>query len=319
MRALIYDNVLRYKSDHPLPVVPQGWGRIRVIQAGICGTDLEITRGYKNFQGILGHEFVGTVDQCADPRWLGRRVVGEINVACGQCRWCHQGLERHCPNRTALGILNHDGCMAEYCALPLLNLREVPPNITSDQAVFVEPLAAACRILEQQQLSANERIIVLGDGRLGILCAWVLTSARADVTLVGHHPEKLELARWRHLQTAHINDLPKQSADLVIESTGRSGGLATAFHLCRPLGTILLKSTVALGENVDLSPVVVNELNILGSRCGRFDDAIQMMQAYPDMPFHRLISARYPLAEGLAAFAHAARPTALKVLLEVAR
>lgn len=208
--------------------------------------------------------------------------------------------------------------MADYCTLPLENLREVPANVSSDQAVFVEPLAAACRILEQQHLSNKQDITVLGDGRLGILCAWVLATSGADVTLVGHHPEKLKLARWRHLKTAHENDAKKQATDLVIESTGRSGGLAAALKLCRPQGTIILKSTSALANTIDLSPVVVNELNILGSRCGRFEDGVRMIQAQPDMPLHRLISARYRLEQGLEAFAHAKRPTALKILLEMA-
>jgi alcohol dehydrogenase len=318
MQALVFDNVLRHTARHPLPQIPRDWARIRVIQAGICGTDLEITRGYKEFRGILGHEFVGVVDQCADATWRGRRVVGEINAACGHCRWCHEGLRRHCPHRTVLGIRNLDGCMAEYCTLPVQNLRQVPPNLRNDRAVFVEPLAAACRILEQQRLSSEERVTVLGDGRLGILCAWVLTTAVTDITLVGRHPEKLELARWRHLKTAYKEDIPAQAADLVIEATGRSGGLSAALELCRPQGTIILKSTVALTDNVDLSPIVVNELNILGSRCGRFEDGVQMMQVYPDMPLDRLISARYPLEKGLAAFARAERPTALKILLEVA-
>lgn len=317
MRALVFDDALRYTADHPLPQVPQNWARLRIMQTGICATDLEITKGYKGFRGILGHEFVGTIDQCGDPQWLGRRVVGEINAACRKCRWCRQGLERHCPQRTVLGILNHDGCMAEHCALPLANLIEVPANLTNDQAVFVEPVAAACRILEQQHLSGDERIVVLGDGRLGTLCAWVLTTAAADVTLVGRHPEKLERARWRGLQIAYGKDLPRQTADLVIEATGRGGGLATALELCRPLGTIILKSTAALADNINLSPAVVNELKILGSRCGRFEDGLEMIQTYPDIPLHRLISARYPLEEGLAAFAHAERPTALKVLIEV--
>ena len=318
MRALVFDKALRYTASHPLPAIPRGWARIRVDEAGICGTDLEIIKGYKGFRGILGHEFVGTVDQCADPYWLGRRVVGEINTACEDCRWCRQGLKRHCAHRTVLGIRNHDGCMADYCTLPVQNLREVPPNLTNDQAVFVEPLAAACRILEQRRLSGEERVTVLGDGRIGILCAWVLSTVVSDITLVGRHPEKLELARWRHLQIAGVEDRPPQPADLVIESTGRSSGLSAAFALCRPQGTIVVKSTLASTHNVDLSPAVVNELNILGSRCGRIEDGLQLMLAHPDMPLHRLIGARYPLEEGLAAFAHATQPVALKILLQVA-
>ncbi|MFH1383230.1 MAG: alcohol dehydrogenase catalytic domain-containing protein [Chloroflexota bacterium] len=317
MRAVVFDGQIRYVEDHPVPFLRPGWARIRVKQAGICQTDLEITRGYMGFKGVLGHEFVGTVSDCADPAWLGKRVVGEINAACGQCDWCTSGLGRHCPTRTVLGILNLDGCLADYCMLPLANLLEVPPAIPNDRAVFVEPLSAACEILEQVPLNGNERVVVLGDGRLGILCSWVLTTAVTDVTLVGHHPEKLKLAAWRHLKTTdNIGDV-KPGADIVVEATGSGRGLTEAMSLCRPRGTIVLKSTVAEHGDINLAPVVINEQTVLGSRCGQFKNGLRMMEAYPDIPLERLITARYPITRAVTAFQQAVQPETLKVLIEI--
>ncbi|MBT4511255.1 MAG: alcohol dehydrogenase catalytic domain-containing protein, partial [Chloroflexi bacterium] len=202
MRAVIFDGKLKYITNHPIPDIPAGWARIRVQMAGICKTDMEIIKGYMGFTGILGHEFIGIVENCEDSTWIGKRVVGEINAACGKCDLCDIGLGRHCPNRTTLGILDLNGCMADYCVLPIANLREVPPQISDDRAVFTEPLSAACEILEQLKPERWERAIVLGDGRLGILCVWVLSTVLSDVTLIGHHPEKLKLAQWCHLKTA---------------------------------------------------------------------------------------------------------------------
>lgn len=317
MRALVFDHQLRFETHHPLPEVAGGWAQIQVLKAGICGTDLEIINGYKGFRGVLGHEFVGTVAKCNDSHWIGRRVVGEITISCGRCGCCVGGMERHCLDRKVLGILNHDGCMAEYCALPVANLREVPSGLSDDQAVFTEPLSAACTILQQLPLEGTERVVVLGDGRLGMLCAWMLSTAVVDVTLIGRHPEKLALASWRHLKTALEGEGRQGAADVVIEATGRASGLAAAIALCRPRGTIVLKSTIASRSEINLTPLVVNEQTLIGSRCGRFEDGIRMLQDYPDLPLERLISARYPLEQGLAAFAQAAAPETLKVLIEV--
>jgi len=323
MRAIVFDGHLQLVQDYPIPEVMSGWARIRVLKTGICTTDIEITKGYKGFRGVLGHEFVGVVEppvpRGTDPAWIGKRVVGEINVGCGACERCAIGLERHCLNRKALGILGLDGCMADYCVLPLSNLHEVPASIPDNRAVLTEPLSAACEILEQIALSGSERAVVLGDGRLGILCAWALLTALQDVTLVGHHPAKLEKARWGDLKTAPT--LPsslKGSADIVVEATGSTGGLADAVTLCRPRGMIVLKSTMASEIAVDLSAVVVNELTLIGSRCGPFEMGLNMLASYPDMPLDRLISAEYPMDQALAAFEEARQPDTLKVLIGMA-
>jgi alcohol dehydrogenase len=319
MRAVVFDNDLRYETGYPRPEARQGWARIKVGLAGICKTDLEIMKGYLGFRGVLGHEFVGVVDACDDEAWLGKRVVGEINAACGNCAWCARGLGRHCPNRTTLGIDRLDGCMADFCILPVENLFAVPVHISDERAVLTEPLSAACEILEQLPLGGTERVVVLGDGRLGILCAWALTTAAPDVTLVGHHADKLDLAHWRGIKTALHPEEIEAGADVVIEATGSGQGIATAMSLCRPRGTIVLKSTVAVQGDVNLSPIVIHEQTVLGSRCGRFGDGLKMMSDFPDMPLERLISDRYPLHRAVEAFSRARDRQALKILLEVDR
>jgi alcohol dehydrogenase len=317
MRAVVFDGTLRYLPDVPMPRTPVNWARIRIRKAGICKTDIEITKGYMGFKGILGHEFVGIVDACGDETWIGKRVVGEINAACGQCRWCADGLGRHCPNRTTLGIEGLDGCMADYCILPIANLRHVPDELSDDRAVLTEPLAAACEILEQVDMSGRERVITLGDGRLGILCAWVLATLASDVTLVGRHPEKCARARWRHLKTAENIAHVEPGADIVVEATGSEKGLTDAMNLCRPRGTIVLKSTVASQGTLNLAPIVINELMVVGSRCGQFKDALQLLQDYPDMPVESLITAQYPIEKAIDAFEKAQQKDMLKVVLNL--
>jgi alcohol dehydrogenase len=319
MMAAVFDDTLKIVQDYPIAEPGPGWARIKVMVAGICKTDMEIMKGYLGFKGVLGHEFVGVVDRCDDPAWIGKRVVGEINAACGYCHWCAQGLGRHCPDRTTLGILNHDGCMAQFCILPTENLLAVPEDISNEQAVLTEPLSAACEILEQLPIHGDERVVVLGDGRLGILCAWVLSTVASDVTLVGRHPEKLRLAQWRGIQSRLWTDRIKSGADVVVEATGSGQGIGTAISLCRPRGTIVLKSTVASQRDVNLSAVVIDELTILGSRCGRFADGRNMMKNFPDMPLTRMISARYPLPEVQEAFVHARQRDVIKVLLDIAK
>jgi alcohol dehydrogenase len=269
------------------------------------------------FKGVLGHEFVGLVEECAASEWIGKRVVGEINAACGHCDWCARSLGRHCPNRTTLGIANHDGCMAEYCQLPVANLLAVPESILDYRAVLTEPLSAACEILEQLPVRGDERVIVLGDGRLGLFCAWVLSTVVDNVTVVGHHAEKLEVAKWRNIKTALSEKEIEPGADIVVEATGSGAGIVSAMELCRPRGTIVLKSTVAVSGDVNLAPMVINELTILGSRCGRFADGLSIMRNYPDMPLNKLITARYPLDKVQEAFVRARQSDALKVLLEI--
>lgn len=317
MMAAVFDDGLKFVQDYPIAEPRPGWARIKVAVAGICKTDMEIMKGYMGFKGVLGHEFVGAVDRCNDPAWIGRRVVGEINAACGHCHWCERGLGRHCPERTTLGIANHDGCMAEYCILPTENLLMVPEDIPNERAVLMEPLSAACEILEQLPLNGKERVVVLGDGRLGILCAWVLSTVASDVTLVGRHPEKLALADWHNIKMGLCSDSVAKSADIVVDATGSGQGIAKAISLCRPRGTIVLKSTVAIQGDVNLAAVVINELTILGSRCGRFAAGLAMMNQFPDMPLTRMISARYPLPEVQAAFVRAGQKDAVKVLLDM--
>lgn len=317
MAAAVFDGKLAYVRNYPVSEVKPGWAKIKIKLAGICKTDMEIMKGYMGFKGVLGHEFVGMVEECADNLWIGKRVVGEINVACGECDWCARGLGRHCPNRTTLGIDRQDGCMAGYCQLPVANLLAVPDDISDEKAVITEPLSAACEILEQLPLNGRERVIVLGDGRLGIFCAWVLSTAAEDVTVVGHHPEKLQVAKWRSIKTVLSEKEIKPGADIVIEATGSGAGIVAAMALCRSRGTIVLKSTVAISGDVNLAPIVINEQTVLGSRCGRFADGLKVMHDYPDMPLGRLITARYPLEQVQEAFVRAKKRDALKVLLEI--
>ena len=319
MRAVALDGRLRFISNYPTRTPKPGWAIIQVLKAGICQTDLELMKGYMSFKGVLGHEFVGAVHQCDAPQWVGKRVVGEINAACGHCPWCQKGLGRHCPNRTVLGIVNHDGCMADYCRLPLANLMEVPQAIPDDRAVFVEPLSAACEMLEQLGRADCGRVVVLGDGRLGILCAWVMATVASDVTLAGHHANKLRLARWRDLKTVLRADQVSCGADVVVEATGSGAGLVQAMKICRPRGTIVLKSTLASQGELNLAPLVVNEQTIIGSRCGRFADALRMLMDHPDMPVERLITDRYPIERAEQAFDRAREPEAIKVMLEISQ
>lgn len=310
------ENGLARLVERGIPRPPEGWALIRVIVAGICGTDLAILGGYADAGGVPGHEFVGRVVSGAEGRWQGRRVVGDINVGCGACDACRQGDSRHCPGRRVLGIRSLDGCLAEYCLLPAANLHEVPAGLSDRRAVFAEPLAAAGRILDQVPLTGKERAVVVGDGRLGILCAWALHTRLGDVTLVGHHSGKLAAASWRRLQTRLADDGPIEDADLVVEATGTAGGLAAALGICRAQGTLVVKSTLTAVAGLDLSPVVVKEIRIVGSRCGRPDAALEMMTAWPDLPLERLVTAAYPLERAPAALAHAGRAGAIKVLVE---
>lgn len=316
MKALVFDGRVRLDRDYPPPTLRPGWAVIRVTQAGVCRTDLELTRGYMSFRGVLGHEFVGRVYDCEDNAWIGRRVVGEINAACGECDACRQGLGRHCPRRTTLGIDGLDGCFAEFCALPVANLHAVPDAISDSRAVFTEPLSAAFEVLDQVRLTGAERCVVLGDGRIGILCAWALATAATDITLVGHHPGNLSAAAWRGIRTARSAAEVEPGADLVVEATGAVSGLADAMALGRPRGTLVLKSTLAAREPLNLAPIVVRELTVVGSRCGLFEKGLQALLTY-DFPLERLIKGRYPLDEAEAALAHAARPEALKILIDM--
>jgi alcohol dehydrogenase len=299
----------------PLPRVPKGFARIRLLAAGICSTDLELQRGYYGFTGTPGHEFVGEVVSAEDQRWLGRRVVGEINLACGKCEWCARGLGRHCPQRTVLGILNHPGAFREFLTLPLRNLHRVPDSISSEAAVFIEPLAAACEILDQLKIPKGDAVAVLGDGKLGLLIAQVLQAHGARVHLFGRHADKLRIAEKAGIATEAVpTKLPERGYRWVVDATGSPEGLHSAVTMCEPRGTVIIKSTVHSMVTIDTAPVIVNEITLVGSRCGRFAPAIRLLRS-GKINVQDLISDHFPLERAPEAFRQAARKGVLKVLL----
>ena len=322
MRALVIesDQANRSRRQSVLRHVPfgerNGECRIRVTCAGICGTDLELIRGYADYTGIPGHEFVGVVEDAPnrDRHWIGKRVVGEINVSCGVCDWCIKGVREHCPIRSVLGILNRDGAFATHVSLPAINLHALPDSLSDQAAVFVEPTAAACEILTQVDISRRTHVAVIGDGRLGLLIGQVLQSTGATVTQVGHHPGKLKLAESFGLSTALGKDavVPK-SFDLTVDATGHPAGLQRAIDLARPRGTVVMKSTFHGATPVELWPAVVDELTLIGSRCGPFERGIEML-VNRDVKTEPLLAGSYQMEAFEEAFALAR--TSLKVLLQ---
>jgi alcohol dehydrogenase len=315
MRALVFDGKLALK-DIDKPTLETDEALIRVTLAGICGTDREILKGYSAFRGVIGHEFVGRVVEAGEPAWIGERVVGEINVSCGECAWCLRGLGRHCPRRTVMGIVNRPGCFAEYVALPLRNLHRVPAGLADEAAVFVEPLAAAAEILTQIRLEPGTRVAVLGDGRLGLLAAQVLKNAGAQVILVGKHEWKLELARsWGiRVMTEEKSELRAASLPVVVEATGSPRGLEEALCLIEPRGTVVMKSTFHDSARLDATKLVVDEITLIGSRCGNFSAALDLLQR-GQIRVQPLLSKVFPLEEGLEAFEYLERTACLKVCL----
>ncbi len=317
----------------PLPKLRPGWAMVRVRLAGICNTDVEILRGYHNFRGTPGHEFVGEVAEVRGVsavekrKWLGRRVCGEINVNCSShgfkplCDFCRRGLKTHCARRTVLGIVNHNGSFAEYLALPLENLYAVPKSVTDEQAVFVEPLAAACEILDQVNVRKFHAAAVLGDGKLAQLIALVLRAAIPRVVMYGKHEEKLARARRAGIQTRKVSgdarDLKriKESFQLLVEATGSPSGLTLAQHMTEPRGTLVLKSTFHGAASVETWPIVVKEITVIGSRCGPFAKALALLRSGKVDP-HLLITRTYPLADAQKAIAFAQAPGVMKVLLK---
>ncbi len=317
MRALHFDGALRFHPDASDPVPPPGEALIRTSLSGICNTDLEIVRGYMGFRGILGHEFVGSV-ACADsaPEWVGQRVVGEINAYCGRCVTCRRGDPTHCPHRTTLGIDRRDGTMADYFTLPLSLLYRVPPSIPDEWAVFTEPLAAACEITDRVHLRPTDRVVVLGDGKLGLLIAQVLQLTGSDLVVMGRHPEKLAILERRGIRTQNAGEGIPPGVDVVVEATGSPEGFSTARAMIRPRGTLVLKSTFHGDVNFDLSAVVVDEVTVVGSRCGPFPSALRLLeQRLVDV--EPLIHEVYSLHDGLVAFEQAASHSVLKVLLTI--
>ncbi len=327
MRALYWDgHELRYNSGYPTPeskAVGATGGRpmtstalIKVHLAGVCSTDLQILKGYMGFKGVPGHEFVGSVSE--GPRELiGKRVVGEINFACGQCDACRRDLGRHCPMRKVMGIVDADGAFAEYVSVPVENLHLVPDNVSDEEAVFTEPLAAAFEILTQIQLDPGDDVLVLGDGKLGSLCAQVLRLTGAKITALGKHGDKLALIKKAGVRTILLNDWQPRLFDVVVEATGSASGFELALSAVRPRGTLILKSTIAGNHQISLAPVVINEINVIGSRCGPFPDALAAL-ASKQIAVTPLIDKVYSLDDGVAAMTHAARPGARKILLRPA-
>ena len=332
MRALVYrNNTLTLEKNYPRPDLQPGEALIRVLLAGICNTDLEITRDYLAFEGVLGHEFVGIVENVHEgpgasrPIYLiGKRVVGEINAACrrSDCLYCSQNMPTHCPDRTTLGILNRDGAFAEYLTLPVENLHIVPDNVSDEEAVFVEPLAANFEILEQVHLKPTDSVVILGDGKMGQLAAQVLPLSGCEVMMVGKHEEKLALAARHGVRTFVLDDPQsfrlenRRRVDLVVECSGSAQGLELALRLVKPRGTIVLKSTVAAQSTLHLAPIVIDEIRLQGSRCGPFVPALRAL-SQRRVDVLPLISARYSLDEGLDAFEQAGKKGMLKVLVQV--
>lgn len=305
---------LTLRSDVPRPEPPGGEALIRVIRAGICNTDIELVRGYYPFTGILGHEFVGVVER-GPAHMMGRRVVGEINAVCHGCQACRSGRPTHCERRTVLGIVARHGVFAEYLTLPEENLHLVPDDVPTDMAVFVEPLAAAMEIQEQVSVSAGDRALVVGDGKLGQLVAQTLALTGCQLDAAGHHASKLALLAARGIRTIAPGDVVQHAYDIAVECSGGPGGFEVARRGVRPRGTLVLKSTYAGPLTFDASAAVVDELTLIGSRCGPFAKAIELL-AGRRVDLLPLVSARYPLARALEAFDHARRPGVLKVLLD---
>ncbi len=317
MRALYFDGRLSFRDDYPVPEPSPDEALVRVLAAGICSTDLEIAKGYMGFRGVPGHEFVGLVQRCAVDEGLeGKRVVGEINAGCGRCTFCRSGLKNHCPDRTVLGILNRDGAFSDYLTLPAENLHMVPDAVTDEEAVFTEPLASAFEILEEVPIHSDHRVCVLGDGRLGLLVAQVLGLTGCSLTVAGRHRERFSMMEGLSLRPALIDDVPERSFDFVVDCTGSPKGLDLALGLVVPRGTVVLKTTLAEKRAVDLNRVVIDEVTLVGSRCGPFAPAIEALER-GDVKVRPLVQEIMPVEAGQEAFELAARRGALKVILKM--
>lgn len=316
MRAIVFERTLSFQPTYPDPKPAAGECLVRVHWAGICATDLQILDGYMNFRGVPGHEFVGTVVS-GSPTWRGRRVVCEINCVCRTCEMCASGLSNHCRKRTVIGIDGRDGCFADLVSVAEHNLHSVPDGVSDEEAVFVEPLAAAYQVLAQCPIEPRMNASVVGSGRLGLLVAQVLATTGCRLTVVGRNAAKLLLCEKRGIQTIHVDELlPKQDRDVVVECSGATEGLALAMQLVRPRGTIVLKSTYAHATPVNLAPIVVNEVRLLGSRCGPFPEALNAL-ARKAVDVRPLVTRTFPIEQAVAAFEAVRRPETVKVLFRI--
>jgi len=318
VKALRFDGNLKFVSDALVPR-RDAEALVQVIYAGICNTDLEIVKGYANFHGTPGHEFVGRVVESSDVSLIGERVVGEINAGCGICDLCIRGDSRHCAGRTVLGIKGRDGAFAQFLSLPDRNLIRLPESLTDEAGIFVEPLSAALNILEQVTVKPSDRVALIGDGKLALLIVLALSRAGCPLTVFGRHAEKLQMAKEfgaNHTEIGNKRSEIHTGFDLVIEASGSPLGLTTALRIVRPRGTVVLKSTHHGTTAVELSQLVVNEVTLVGSRCGRFHQAIAMLQDCQSQ-LTRLISHRFSLDDGLQAFEAAAAPDTMKVILRI--
>ena len=321
MMAIVFNNELKFDNNYPKPIPQKGEALIRVTLAGICNTDYEITKGYMGYVGVLGHEFVGIVEDVngEDKSWIGKRVVAEISWGCDDpnCEWCAKKNYRHCPNRHTVGIWKKDGCMAEYITLPTNILFEVPENVTDEQAVFVEPLAAACEILEQLHIEPTAKVLVLGDGKLGLTTALTLNAHNLDVLLVGKHQNKLDIASAQGVKTKLLNEfIPEKKYDVVVEATGSATGFETSMSLTKPRGTLVLKSTVATGKELNLAPIVIDEITVLGSRCGQFAPALRLLEN-KKIDFTPFISNTFKIDDAIEAFEANKSKETLKILIKI--
>lgn len=315
MKALYFDRSFRL-TDVPVPVRKKGEVLIHVTKAGICNTDLEILAGYMpGFKGVLGHEFLGIVEEADDKKLIGKRATAEINCGCGICEYCKSGMERHCPNRTVIGIQSRDGAFAEYICVPSRNVVLIPDSIPDPGAVFIEPLAAAFEIKEQVVLE-NKKVLLVGDGKLGLLIAHVLAVNNCNATAVGKHAENLAMIKRLGVATFLSSSFNHEKYDVVIEASGNPEAFPLAVECVKPRGTLILKSTYAKSLTFNPAPIVVNEITVVGSRCGRFSEALRFLEMYkPD--FSRMISKEFPIEKGLEAVEYSRKPGILKVLLKV--
>lgn len=318
MQAIEFQNQLHYRTDYPQPTAKPGEALIKIKLAGICATDLEIVKGYAGYKGVLGHEFVGIVEKTGsaeDNAWLGKRIVGSINLPCYRCQNCLKQQTNHCQQRQVLGIRNKQGAFADYITLPIANLYQVPEQISDQSAVFTEPLAAACRILQQITIDDKLKIAVLGAGKLGLLIGKVLSVNYADIIMLGRSEQSLKQAHYWGLKTGQAQQFSDNHFDIVIEATGNAQGFEQALRLTKSQGTLILKSTFASPNPIDLTKVVVSEITLLGSRCGPFDQALKLLQLNL-IPVETVIDGEYHFKNAIAAFDYAAQPGVKKVLLK---